>query len=1330
MSRFTCVSFARTSFVAIAACFALTGWSTAQAAAAAEEDEEELEELTEVQVTGTRIQNPNVTSANPITSITAEEMRQLGIVNVADALLTLVPQNISSYQPGLVGDIQSTGGGEFGNIGTGFGNGGQGNNDLDRGSFFIGNTIANLRGMDPSFGTRTLTLVDGRRTVSSSSQADFVDMNSIPTNLLQRMDVVTGGASATYGSGAVAGVVNLVLNNRKEGISIDLGYSANQEGDGKSPNFSINGGRSFFGGKGHGLLSFEWQKTDPIENCAEARSWCADSRAMLTNSTSSLIEDNFSSPVVALPGYENFPARFQMNNVRYNQWSPAGVIYENNTSVDPANPAPTSGIRFTPDGTGVEEFAYGFRGASNSSSVMNGDGPVTTSGYSLRAQNERKVAFGNFEYNFTERTTGYVQARYSVTDGYNRNRPSNSNVCARFQTPGVAAIAGGSASAGDTIYFGTGTIPTDQFVLPISPYNQPATPGIERNPLWNNANFRLFLSDGGTPVPNPISNGLTLRPSTQPNPYLGVAADAVVDNNTPTNPPPSFNWGTNVVPGSAQYVFTKSPNSQSRYWLLVSIQIAADFEDPGVPAVLPSIGRNSYAFLNQLTPEALNAVQSAFNRSPSTGGTNSATAALWGTNPCNGFTAIRKVWNPQIQQSSTSNSKTFSGTMGLKGRFGQDWRWETYYQYGTTDSLSRTYNGTTNLSLNFAIDAVIDDRLTVDGASNPTFGQPVCRITRDGIPQLDTNGVFISDTEGLEALAAGCKPLNIFGDFAGTPAVWEGLNMTPAELAQLQQEALAYAFKDSSSAGSTTLQNLSFTTNGTLWQGWGAGPLTGAFGIDLSQNTVDNKGTRGSFYLRSDLANWQDSFGGKTRTTEGYSEFNMPLVSAIEGVNLWSLNFGARYTDYYNKGGPGTTGASANQGTFNWKISTVYEPFDWVRLRLTRSRDMRAADYRELFNNSPTLPDQATGRNWWREQTEISTENQNERFGYVRVGNPDLSPEKSNTLTMGIVLSPGGWAQGMRMSADYSTISLSNGIYVPYQFSSAGSIIEACWRDSGNSDVPDTPGFGANLPPDMNLSTCKEISFAQDSLGNPQYTDILYVNASRPANGLTYRQRNVDVTLSYNFPLSRMMEALPGNMSLSIRGSRALEASGIEQTVDRRVTSSGELNCNGTLNRDGILICNEELRRVNLVGQLRSSQSVPGVSARPKWTGNFSVGYVVGDFTSSLAARYIGGARLDNTWCDADQFEGGRCDTYVDELGRFLGGSVDRNWVKPYYNFTLSTSYRLDVGNLKKFEIRGTINNLFDKDPPFSGGGTLSGASPNYHDTFGRSFRLGLSMDF
>src|SRR5690606_1472992 len=225
-----------------------------------------------------------------------------------------------------------------------------------------------------------------------------------------------------------------------------------------------------------------------------------------------------------------------------------------------------------------------------------------------------------------------------------------------------------------------------------------------------------------------------------------------------------------------------------------------------------------------------------------------------------------------------------------------------------------------------------------------------------------------------------------------------------------------------------------FTTSGTLWQGWGAGPLTAAFGFDLSQDKVDNRGTRGSFYLRSDLASWNDSFGGKTRSTEGYTELNFPLLSGLEGINLLSINGAARYTDYYNKGGAGTTGESASQGTFNWKLSTVFEPFDFVRFRLTRSRDLRAATYRDLFLNQPTLPDQATGRNWWRERTAESDINQNERWGLVRVGNADLKPEKSDTLTLGLVLSPGGWAQGMRLSADYYDIKAKGGIYTPYQF--------------------------------------------------------------------------------------------------------------------------------------------------------------------------------------------------------------------------------------------------------------------------------------------------------
>ncbi len=1298
----------------------------APAASKASEKADEDDELAEVKVTGTRIQVPGATSANPIESITAEDMRRLGIVNVGDALLQLVPQNISTYQPGLVGDIQTSAGGELGNIGVGFGNGTQGNNDVDRGSFFIGNTIANLRGMDPQFGSRTLTMVDGRRMVSSSSQADVVDMNIIPSNLLERMDVVTGGASATYGSGAMAGVVNLVLNNRLTGFQLDMDYGANEAGDGKSPHISASGGLPLFSGKGHVLLGAEWQDSAGIYDCAAARDWCRESRAMLTNSTSTIIDANFNQPVIALPGFENYPARFQMANVRFSQFSPYGVIYDNNTSVDPANPPPTSGYRFTADGRNIEDFPYGFRGASSQSSVMNGDGPVTTSGSSLRSASDRKTLFTNFEYNFTERLTGYLQGNYSKTNGENRNNYTTSLACARFQTPGVLGAAGGTAKAGEVIYFGTGTLAGDQFVLPISPYNQPATPGMVRNPLWANANFRAFISGSGNLAPAPIlAGGVTTQRLA---PYIGPAAPAVMGSDTATMPFPTFTFSANVVPGSAKYIFTKSNNSQSRYWLLTQITLATDFEDPGTPAVLPTLGRNSYAFLRQLSPEALNAVQSAFNRSPTTGGANSATAALWGQNPCTNFTAIKKVWNPQIQQYTTNEAETWRVLAGIRGRFGRDWKWDGYYQYGSTESLSNTYNGSTNLSFNFAMDAVIDDRALVNGQANPTFGKPVCRITRDGVPQLDTTGVYISNTDDLKALAAGCKPLNIFGGFSSAPTPWTGLNMTSEELAQMQSDALDYAFKDSASDGSTSLQTLSFNINGTLWEGWGAGPLTGAFGAELSGNKVDNKGTRGSFYLRSDLSSWQDSFGGETRSTEGFTELNMPLVSGVPGINLWSINLAGRYTSYYNKGGAGTTGDSATQNTFNWKFQTVFEPFDWIRLRLTRSRDMRAAGYRELFLNQATLPDQASGRNWWRENTEVSNENQTERWGYVRVGNPDLKPESSDTMTLGMVLSPGGWAQGMRFSADYSDIKVRDGIYTPYQFSSAGSIIESCWRQSGNDDDPDH--YVQGIAPDMDLATCKEITFHRKTDGSIDPTDIIYVNSSRPSNLLPYRRRDINFSLSYLFPLNKAFEDVPGSMSLTVRAVRALEASGIQQTVSQRVTSSGQLNCNAVANRDGILICNEVLQPIDLVGQIRSSQFVPGVSASPKWTGNVIASYILADLTTSLSARYIGSARYDNTWCDAGDFAAGFCTNYVDSTGRYLGGSVDNNWVKPYVNFSLNGSYNLKVGDMKQFQIFGSINNLFDKDPPFTGGGTLSGASAGYNDTMGRAYRMGVRLKF
>jgi iron complex outermembrane recepter protein len=104
-----------------------------------------------------------------------------------------------------------------------------------------------LRGLGS---TRTLVLIDGRRHVPTATTGS-VDLKVVPTLLVQRVEVVTGGASAAYGSDAVAGVVNIVLKDDLTGIEGTAEGGISQRGDGDEQRLSLAGGTSFGGGRGH-----------------------------------------------------------------------------------------------------------------------------------------------------------------------------------------------------------------------------------------------------------------------------------------------------------------------------------------------------------------------------------------------------------------------------------------------------------------------------------------------------------------------------------------------------------------------------------------------------------------------------------------------------------------------------------------------------------------------------------------------------------------------------------------------------------------------------------------------------------------------------------------------------------------------------------------------------------------------------------------------------------------------------------------------------------------------------------------------------------------------
>ncbi len=1022
----------------------------------------------------------------------------------------------------------------------------------------------------------------------------------------------------------------------------------------------------------------------------------------------------------------------------------------------------TSDVRFNEEGTDLEEYALGFRGGTGSNAI-NGDGPLATWYTTMRPSSERKSIFMNFEYDISPRTTAYIQANYARTDGLNRNAYTTGTYCVRFNSQGASRVLGATLSVGQTVWFGV-TAPNYLTDYPVggSPGARidPAT--YPRSTAWSIANFRTWMEWSGGVMGNPASTfGM---------PYWILVSDANMANGsvnkygaTLTNAPTTalYSFGVNnskATPIWQRVIFaspTVSAGNGNVYWWLIGAVLNQGFDDPGTPANLPQMGRNAYAFLNNLSPDAQSQMINAFGSGstygnivdPKTGtlltganttaGGSAATGldTLYGPSACEGFTALRKVWSPQFQQYTTQVQEPWRTVAGVRGRFGGDWRWEGYVQYGKTDSRSSQNNVATNLRLAMAIDAVIDDRV-----GSATYGQPICRVVRDGVPVIDYQGRPVSELAELQALAANCQPINLFGNEYASSYVtpgYEAFASATYDAAAMQQAAIDYAFVESVSSGWNDLGTFNFNTSGTLMDGIGAGPLTGAFGLEISQNRTVNVGTQGtaSYYERADLASaWADAFGGKTRTTEAYTELNMPLVSGQEGINLFSLNLGARYTSYYNKGGAGTTGAHATQNVFNWKFQTVYEPFEWVRLRMTRSRDQRAAGFRDLFIQQPGLPDQFAGTNPWREYNPDSDEARQERWGQIRAGNPDLKPEKSDTLTLGLVLSPGGWAQGMRFSVDYYDIRVKDAIGTPF-ISSTTSVIQSCWQNSAdatgtlNHDPSTTDPSLSNGAIDydffdksLGVYPCREIAFGTDDEGNVNLQDILNYNSARPVNQLPYQRRGLDLSLNYNFPLNRAFESLPGSVSLTLRGTRALEASGLQINSSLANTPANCTAQGGTYSDFNCYI------PVNAVGQIRSSVFVPGVAASPKWSGNFSASYLMGDLTTTLSARYIGGANLDNTWCDASQAAEG-CPNYQDENGNFLSGSVDNNRVKSYFNFALNGSYNLKVGNMRQFQLFGSINNLFDKSPPFTGGG-ISGASSQYHDIMGRSYRFGVRMRF
>ncbi len=320
----------------------------------ASSDVSEQQEV-EIVVTGSLIQRPNNSSASPIVSVSDQAIRETGAVNIVDAL-----NQIPSFT--------TAGNGNTGGQGTG------------------GRSTVNLHGLGSN---RNLVLLDGRRLPVSDINGN-VDINILPDAILGGVDVITGGASAVYGSDAISGVVNFKTVRSLEGVRVDLQNGISERGDAYKFNASVAFGSKFAEDRGNVIAAFSYAKQDPVNG---------STRDFFYDKTPS----SFIGTGTFVPSAVNAPTSAAVNGV----FRGYGVTSTIN---------PLLNLGFNNDGSlFVQTGAVNYRGQRDSNGyLIVGNNVRMPVGQQIDFQNglERKTAFVKADYEVTPALTVYGQFMY------------------------------------------------------------------------------------------------------------------------------------------------------------------------------------------------------------------------------------------------------------------------------------------------------------------------------------------------------------------------------------------------------------------------------------------------------------------------------------------------------------------------------------------------------------------------------------------------------------------------------------------------------------------------------------------------------------------------------------------------------------------------------------------------------------------------------------------------------------------------------------------------------------------------------------------------------
>ncbi|MFN3513180.1 MAG: TonB-dependent receptor domain-containing protein [Phenylobacterium sp.] len=337
-------------------------------------------DVDEVVVTGSRIRRPDLTSVQPIQVITMQSMEERGFTNVADALNDL---------PSVGVPISPIG---------------------DQGSFGVGRNFINIFNLGTN---RTLTLVNGRRFVGGNPASIFtgaaaggqVDLNVIPTGLIDRIETIQAGGSAVYGSDAVAGVINIITRSEFDGVEVDAAYGVAEQGDADVWRGRVVAGKTFMEDRLSLFGSYEYNETKPLAFTDRSRT--AEQLTFAANPANTSGSDNIPGAIII------FDRRIPETTFGGVPFRTGGSPLANILTIPNPNGAGRVAAQFGPGGVLVPYNTGTFYQASVASG---GDGMNLAELSSLQSPVKRHVATAFAKFDLTDNIRVNAELFYSKFD--------------------------------------------------------------------------------------------------------------------------------------------------------------------------------------------------------------------------------------------------------------------------------------------------------------------------------------------------------------------------------------------------------------------------------------------------------------------------------------------------------------------------------------------------------------------------------------------------------------------------------------------------------------------------------------------------------------------------------------------------------------------------------------------------------------------------------------------------------------------------------------------------------------------------------------------------